>query len=308
MNRNRAELALLVLSAAVLAAACVGSQQTGAAGGTSPTTAAGTPFPTPSATASPSIAVQTPKPWSRPSLSTADSAVVDRALGLIDALGGTIESDATVSVSGVGPDGSPATVVSLGSWRVIWDKSGRLVNLFVVLAPYSPTSGGALSEAAVRVRLADIMSRLGTSLGAPTSLLYEDYSTPDWRAQWSRILDGFPVPSDGTAVIIQPDGTFQSFVYSETPNAPAPAHRITQAQAIAKAGRCVNIANGSNGRVETCTVGLEWHKPFQQQGHPLLRLCWRVSTSWNDDDQNYGGGAVWLDAGTGEVIDQAAIS
>ena len=78
---------------------------------------------------------------------------------------------------------------------------------------------------------------------------------------------------------IQPDGTFQSFVYSETPNAPAPAHRITQAQAIAKAGRCVNIANGSNGRVETCTVGLEWHKPFQQQGHPLLRLCWRVSTS-----------------------------
>jgi hypothetical protein len=88
-----------------------------------------------------------------------------------------------------------------------------------------------------------------------------------------------------------------------------PATLISQAAATAKAGRCHNIANGTNGLTETCTVALEWHAPQPTQGQtPLLRLCWRIADSWNDNDQNSGGAAVWVDAGTGEVVDASATS
>jgi hypothetical protein len=234
---------------------------------------------------------------------------MDRAASVIRALGGSVSPDARVSVSGLGSDGTPETVVAVGDWLIEWDQAGRLAHVFVALPPYTPTPGGAISEAAARARVADVLSRLGISLGAPTTMTYEDYGGPDWRAHWDRILDGFPVPSDGTLVIILPDGTFQAYGYSQAPNAPAPARRISQAQAVAKAGRCVNMANGSNGRDETCTVALEWHKPMPSGGQErLLQLCWRISTSWSDNDQNYGGGVVWVDAGTGAIVDSAAIS
>jgi hypothetical protein len=308
MNRNRAELALLVLSAAVLAAGCVGSQQTGAAGSASASITAGKPVSMASATTSASPVVSTSTAPLRPSLSPADAAAVDRATSVIRALGGSVSPDANVSVSGLGPDGTPETVVALGAWLIEWDQSGRLAHVFVALPPYTSTPGGALSEAAARTRVADILARLGISLGAPTSIFYDD-SNLDWRAHWDRVLDGFPVPSDGTMVIIQADGTFQSYGYSQAPNAPAPAHRISQVQAVAKAGRCRNIPSGPNGLVETCTAGLEWHMPGLAQGEGrLLRLCWRISFAWDDNDQNYGGGALWIDAGTGEVVDSTAIA
>jgi hypothetical protein len=158
------------------------------------------------------------------------------------------------------------------------------------------------------VRVSDILSRLGISLGTPNSITL-DQNAANWRAQWTRVLDGYPVPSDGTLVLTMPDGSFEAYGYSETPNAPAPATPISQAAAIAKAGRCQNVANGTNGLTETCTVAMEWHAGQPSQGQtPLLRLCWRIADSWNDTDQNSGGGAVWVDAGTGEVVDSAAIS
>jgi hypothetical protein len=309
MNRNRAELVLLVLSAAVLAAGCVGSQQTGASGGASASIVAGMPASTASATASVSTMASGTTAPLRPSLSPADAAAVDRATLVIRALGGSVSPDARVSVLGLGSDGTPATVVALGAWLVQWNPSGRLTFVVDVLPPYAPTPDGALSEAGARTRVADVLSRLGITLGAPTSFLWENVSSDDWRAHWDRTLDGFPVPSDGTMVVIRPDGVFEAYGYAEAPNAPAPATRISQSQAVAKAGRCRNIPNGPNGLVETCTVSLEWHtpQPAQEQGS-LLRLCWTISTFWDDNDQNYGGGRVWLDAGTGEVLDSTAIA
>jgi hypothetical protein len=123
------------------------------------------------------------------------------------------------------------------------------------------------------------------------------------------MLDGFPVPSDGTVVLIRSDGAFESYGYTAAPNAPAPVTRISQAQAVATAGRCRNITDGPNKLNESCSVTLEWHAPQSAQGDAaLLQLCWRIATAWTDGDQNYGGGSLWLDAGTGEQVDSAAIA
>jgi hypothetical protein len=303
MSRSRTDL-LLVLSVSVLLAGCVGSQQSGALVGGSTT-----PAVSAAPTMTPLMPSSRPSATDGPSLSPADAAVVDRATDVVHALGGSVSPDARVSVLGLGSDGTPATVVVLGDWMVEWDRSGRLTHVFDAPPPSTPTPDGALSEAAARTRVADILSRLGITLGAPTSFLRENGASDDWRAHWDRTLDGFPVPSDGTLVVIRPDGVFEAYGYAEAPNAPAPATRISQSQAVAKAGRCVNMANGSNGRDETCTVALEWHAPMPSGGQErLLQLCWRISTSWSDNDQNYGGGRVWIDAGTGEVLDSDAIA
>jgi hypothetical protein len=307
MSRSRTDL-LLVLSVSVLLAGCVGSPQSGAAGSASAGIATGKPAPSVSATNSAGVVVSgTTAPLPRQSLSPADAAAVDRATSIVHALGGTVAPDARVSVSGLGSDGTPATVVALGDWMVEWDQAGRLTHVFVALLP--DTSTPALSEAAARIRVADVLSRLGITLGAPTSFLRENVGSDDWRAHWDRTLDGFPVPSDGTLVVIWPDGAFEAYGYAEAPNAPAPATRISQSQAVAKAGRCRNIPSGSNGLVETCTVSLEWHTPHaaQEQGS-LLRLCWKIATFWDDNDQNSGGVQVWIDAGTGEVLDSGSIA
>jgi hypothetical protein len=307
MSRSRTDL-LLVLSVSVLLAGCVGSSKSGAlVGGSTAPAVSGTPAVSAAPTMTPLMPSSRPSATDGPSLSPADAAAVDRAAIVIRALGGSVSPDARVSVSGLGSDGTPATVVALGAWLIEWDQAGRLTHVFVALLP--DTSTPALSEAAARTRVADVLSRLGITLGAPTSFLRENGASDDWRAHWDRTLDGFPVPSDGTLVVIRPDGAFEAYGYAEAPNAPAPATRISQSQAVAKAGRCRNIPSGSNGLVETCAVSLEWHtpQPAQERGS-LLRLCWKIATAWDDNDQNYGGGQVWLDAGTGEVLDSGSIT
>jgi hypothetical protein len=264
----------------------------------------------PTAGGSPTASISTSSPRSSvsagPSLSAADAAAVDRATVLVKALGGPGSPETSASVTHQGHDGGPGTSVMLGKWLLEWDASNRMTNVFVALSAEATPAGEPISEAAARTRVGAILDMLGVNLGAPTDISYEDAGSVDWRAFWSRLLDGFPVPRDGTIVIIRPDGAFQSYSYTEAPNAPAPATRITKAQAVAKMGRCRNITNGPNGLIESCTAALEWHASQAEQGS-LLRLCWRISTAWNDNDQNYGGAALWLDAGTGEIVDSAAI-
>jgi hypothetical protein len=294
MKARRADGLFLVVAAIVMVGGCVGSGQAKVTTGASPTASAG------SATKASRTA--------QPSLPAADAAAIDRATRVILSLGGSVSPQTSAVVSNSRPDGEPGTAVKLGEWLIEWDQTGRLAHVFDALPPYTPTTGGALSESQARARVADILSRLGFSLGTPDSSML-DGDSADWRAQWTRVLDGYPVPGDGTLVLILPDGTFESYSYSETANAPVPTALISQAAAVAKAGRCNNIANGTNGLTETCTVALEWHAPRPVEGQTsLLQLCWRIADSWNDNDQNYGGGVIWFDAGTGDVVDSAAIS
>ncbi|HEX7492524.1 MAG TPA: hypothetical protein VF337_12555 [Candidatus Limnocylindrales bacterium] len=301
MSKIRSGL-LLTVSASVLLAVGAGCVQSGAE------TVAGQ---SPAAGASPTAVTSTSSPLSSASagasLSAADAAAVDRAATLVKGLGGPVPPEASVSVTHQGHDGGPGTTVMLGQWLLEWDESGRLTNVVVALSAYAPSTTEPISEAAARTRVGDVLNRLGVNLGAPTEISYVGAGSVDWRAHWSRMLDGFPVPSDGTIVIIMQDGAFQSYSYTEAPSAPAPTTRITQAQAVAKTGRCRNITNGPNGLIESCTVNLEWHASQAEQSS-LLQLCWRITTAWNDNDQNQGGAALWLDAGTGEVVDSASIS
>jgi hypothetical protein len=149
----------------------------------------------------------------------------------------------------------------------------------------------------------DYLTRLGIALGAPDSLAYQA-AGPYWEALWNRDVGGVPVPSDGTRVVMDPDGAFVSYLYTETPVAPAPASTISEAAALAKTPFCRNSSGGPNGLVETCAAKLEWHAPALTPG-ARLQLCWRIDYTRKDNDESRAS-MVWLDAGTGETVDGAA--
>lgn len=301
MRRTGVGRVLLVPIVALLFGSCAAAQQT-VPRTDSPANQVGSPLAT--AAAVPSFTRElTPSPTPGPTLSSADAALVDRAIGFIGELGGSTCADAAVSVRSSGPDSEPGTWVSVGDWVVRWDAAGRLVNV-IHPPPYAtPAPGPALSEAEARLRVADYLARLGIVLGAPDSVAYQDLG-PDWEAQWNRDVGGVPVPSDGTKVVIGPDGTFVSYFYAETPVAPAPASMISQAAALAKAPFCRNSSGGPNGLVETCAAKLEWHAPALTPG-ARLQLCWRIEYTRKDNDESRAS-LLWLDAGTGETVDGAA--
>lgn len=301
MGLNRVGQVLLVPAVALLFGSCATAQQTvprtdppASQVGSPLATAAGTPQATPEP-------AQSAAPG--PTLSSADAVLVDRAIGLIGALGGSTSADAAVSVRSSGPDSEPGTWVSVGDWVVRWDAAGRLVNVIHPPPHAAPAPGAALSEAEVRLRAADYLAGLGIALGAPDSIAYQT-AGPYWEALWNRVVGGVPVPSDGTKVVIGPDGAFVSYFFAETPVAPAPAITISQAAALAKAPFCRNSSGGPNGLVETCAARLEWHAPALTPG-ARLQLCWRIEYTRKDNDESRAS-LLWLDAGTGETVDGAA--
>jgi hypothetical protein len=60
---------------------------------------------------------------------------------------------------------------------------------------------------------------------------------------------------------------------------------MSWSSAVARPGNATRRQR-TNGLTETRTVDLEW----------------------NDNDQTYGAGVIWFDAGTDDVVDSAAIS
>jgi len=194
--------------------------------------------------------------------------------------------------------------VDLGYWEVQWNSQGVL--RFVFVPPPSNTAS-KLTSAQAGARVAQILTALGLTLPVPDLLAY-DVNVPEWTAEWPRKIDGVPAFQDGTAVSVTPDGEFISYRYTESATAPKPAHLLTEAQAKAKYPSCKNSSNGAGGKTETCTATLVWYRPGLASPDEPLRLCWVVKYSWSDGDQGSGGGAVYVDAGTGEVIDSAATS
>ena len=122
--------------------------------------------------------------------------------------------------------------------------------------------------------------------------IYQD-PTPDWtwRAHFAQSWDGIPVADNSIELDLNPDGTVDRFLRYIGPRAPKPNKLITRAQAE----RAVPHATVSRADLEWDTAGTdEYHVVW------VLTLNGSTVVEW--------GGAAWIDAGTGEVLQTSAIS
>jgi len=236
---------------------------------------------------------------------SADTAAIQRATGVMQALGFQVPAGVTATVGATNPaTEGVGTVVSLGKWDVEWNSQGMLTQVFV---PSTPSAAAKLTSAQAAARITQVLTALGATLPAPDSLVYED-TVADWAAEWSRTIDGVAAPQDGTKVVLTPDGQFVSYWHAESTLASKPAQPLTKAQAIAKYPTCKNSSNGANGKTEKCTVELVWYRATTMSPDEPIRLCWELKYQWSDNNQGRGGTVGYIDAGTGDVVDAAAIS
>lgn len=285
MNATQGQRLLLVVAVTGLLAGCASKAPAGSSAQTTQTA----PAPTSSAA----------------SAASADSAAIARATGVMRALGFQVPSDITARVAATDPaTQGTGTVVSLGDWDIEWGSQGMLTQVFV---PPSTTAAAKLTSTQAGARATQILTALGATLPAPDSLAYDE-TVPGWAAEWSRMIDGVPAPTDGTKILLTPDGQFISYWHAESLLAPKPAQPLTEAKARAKYPTCKNSSNGVNGKTETCTVKLVWYRATTTSPDEPVRLCWEVKYSWSDNQQGFGGTVEYIDAGTGEVIDAAAVS
>lgn len=225
------------------------------------------------------------------------------ATAIVNALGGTVAAGAPTLVLDADPITDQAgAYVQYGDWQVAWNSHGTLRWVFVTAAT-SASQSRPQTEIAARVEATEKI--LGLSLGSPETLTY-DGSAGDWEADWTRKIDGVTARGDGSAIVLLPDGTFNSYRYSESATAPKPATLLPEAQARAAFQTCRTSAAGA-AKSETCTAQLVWLRPVTASPDQPLQLCWEVTYTWKQGDQ---GSATYqdFDAGTGTLVDSSAAS
>ena len=79
---------------------------------------------------------------------------------------------------------------------------------------------------------------------------------------------------------------------------PRPVSTISADEAI----KAVQDCGGEAGPSATCEAELVWHLPQTQPIDAPLVLCWIVGPKGGNGDWR-----VWVDAGTGEIVDVAAM-
>jgi hypothetical protein len=272
-------LAVVSAAAALLLAACGGTAATPAPSGASaepPPTASAEPTAVPSA------------------VSDYDSA----AAAIIAALGGEVPAGATAAITyGDTSDGSPSVHVALGDWQLAWDSGGVLRHVFWEQFNSGETlpPSAIMTETQIRDRVDGFVAALGLTIGPPKEFAAQEGTwMAAWMAAWPRLVDGVPVEENGTRIWVNGDGTFLQYSYAWNPLAGKPATVITDAQAIQAAEPC-------EGKAGTCEATLVWHLPGTAPADAPMSLCWIVGPKGGNGDWR-----VWVDAGSGEVVDVAA--
>jgi hypothetical protein len=275
-------LAPAALITALIVAAC----------GSTASTPEVSPTPTPEPSPSPSVTLQpTPVP-------SADVAYEQQAIAIIEALGGTVPADEMATVTyGDSIAGAASVHVALGDWQMAWDGQNVLRHVFweQYLAGATPPASALLDETQVRDRVDAIVAALDLSLGAPEELVAQEET---WMAAWPRVEDEVPVEENGTRIWVNKDGTFLQYTYNWNELGPKPGSTISAEQAI----EAVQDCGGETGPAATCEADLVWHLPQTQPGDAPLILCWIVGPKGGNGDWR-----VWVDAGTGEIVDVAAM-
>lgn len=273
-------LAPVALITVLIVAACGSTASTPAA---SPTPE---PSPSPSATLQPTL------------VPSADIAYEQEAIAIIEALGGKVPADATATVTYGDPIAGAASVhVALGDWQMAWDGQHVLRHVFweQYLAGATPPASALLDEAQISDRVDAIAAALKLTLGAPEQLIAQEGT---WMAAWPRVEDGVPVEENGTRIWVNKDGTFLQYTYNWNDLGPRPTSTISAAEAI----EAVQDCGAENGPAATCEAELVWHLPQTQPIDAPLVLCWIVGPKGGNGDWR-----VWVDAGTGEIVDVAAM-
>jgi hypothetical protein len=276
------------LAAAALALAGLTAGCGGAASSTSPASPAvpATPSATPAVSAEP-----TPVASGRLALEA-------EAVAIITALGGQAPAGVTPVVTLSDPDSPTSAVhVALGDWQMAWDSKHVLRHVFweqYAEGDSTPLPGAALTEPEIRARVSALVRALGLQLGEPVELLTQEDA---WMADWPRLVDGVPAEENGTRLWLNKDGSFLQYTFGWNDLAPKPAAVITAAEAIAALDDCKVKA----GSPAVCAAKLVWHLPSSAALDDPLVLCWVVGPKGGNGDWQ-----VWVDAGTGKIVDVAA--
>jgi hypothetical protein len=152
----------------------------------------------------------------------------------------------------------------------------------------------------------------GLAAGAAAPSIRWMDETQCWEATWSRTLDGYPVPADGTRVCLFPGGQLQSASVVASPNRPAPSATIgaRRAQDLVEAYAADRGLAGLPGfRILPPT--LEWDRPnsFLDGTQPdaidrPLQLVYRVAIEYRayPDDPGPTTLVLLVDAGDGTLV------
>ena len=116
-------------------------------------------------------------------------------------------------------------------------------------------------------------------------------------AAWPRLVDGIPAEENGTRIWLNNDGTFLQYTYGWNELNPKPAAQVSATQAM----QAVETCTGGAGPSAKCEATLVWHLQSTAAADAPLSLCWIVGPKGGAGDWR-----VWVDAGTGNVVDVAA--
>jgi hypothetical protein len=186
--------------------------------------------------------------------------------------------------------------------------SGRLVVAVRFDAPApvaNPIGADAARELAVRGLSAAGIAAAGTPRVEPTVAL------GGWEFHWPRQVNGVPVRGDEVRVYVREDGQIGSVGQVEHDLAPAPAVKMTMAQARALATKQVQTWTSRSGAGFTITgLTMQWVGPNEAFDPAKIgaapqpyRLAWVVTIAPKGSAAAYASLVVlYLDAGDGTVI------
>ncbi len=279
-----------LLLAAGLAGCSTVHTSASASASTTPASGSASVSTAPSTTASitPSL---TPKPTHSP----ADQTAVTAARKIIAALGGIAGTTALVRHD---VSATCKTAVQVEAWEFCWDETKLLTRVQNDAASTPVGTAGNLGEAAVDNRGRAILTSLGVKFGDMSQLFLDNGR---WTTYWQRIIDGVPVLNGGTRLILGDYGAFVSYEALPLPPAPKPAKVQTLAQATAAFN-----AHAAQPAPKIILAKLAWWRPSDSADSSLpLRLCWVIYFAGINDPAVAG--QMILDAGTGELLDSAAV-
>jgi len=278
------------------AAALVGAMLVAACGSTAAT---------PSRSAAPSgSSASSGSPAASASMSTQPTATASAeidygaaAKAIVEALGGTVPPGTSAVVTyGDASAGSSSVHVALGDWQMAWDARRVLRHVFweQSMDGATPPPSANLSEAQILARVGVLAAALKLDIGAPKEVVAQEGA---WMAAWPRLVDGVPAEENGTRFWLNNDGTFLQYTYGWNDLAPKPTALVSEAQAT----QAVDTCRGGAGPAAKCEATLVWHLQSTAAADDPLSLCWIVGPKGGGGDWR-----VWVDAGTGEVVDVAA--
>ncbi len=122
--------------------------------------------------------------------------------------------------------------------------------------------------------------------------IYQDPTDWTWRAHFVQEWDGIPVVSGSVELDIRPDGTVDRFYRETGPRAARPSKLITKAQ-----------AERAVPRMKVDDAQLQWDRAGTEEYH----VVWFLRHTGIGGGPDWGG-AAWIDAGTGKILQMASVS